>query len=150
MVYKTFGPINRQKTKAFFHTHSYMSPKEAWISYHTSHIDASAVIKKKSTGDLFTISTTYIGYVLGARVGGTYPGTPHSSSTHPLPPRKKAWPTTDPNLIGYVISWQSKEKQFNHFEDEWSLIPLKDIVILDAQQLYEELRDDSREKQKDK
>ncbi len=122
MVYMISGRLKRDKIKAYFITYGWMPDEEIVRSFIAN--DSEAVAKKKSTGELINISTHMIGYILSDR---------KYSEQHAV--------MQSPLLIGYDIRWEYNYSNGYHniFEDEESIVPLKDLIILDAQQLRVEV-----------
>lgn len=84
-----------------------------------------AVAKRKSTGELIKVSTYMLGYILSDI---------HYSEA-------QAVMQSSP-MRGYNIRWEQTKNTSSYyhiFEDEDSVVPLKDLVILDGEQLYNEV-----------
>jgi hypothetical protein len=121
MVYMISGRLKKDKIKAYFTTYSWMDPKEVVENFIAN--DSEAVAKRKSTGELINISTHMIGYILSDRRYSDDKAVMQS-----------------PILIGYDIRWEYAQSNGHHniFEDEESIVPLKDLIILDALELKAE------------
>jgi hypothetical protein len=122
MVYMISGRLKKDKIKAYFTTYSWMEPKEVVENFIAN--DSEAVAKRKSTGELINISTHMIGYILSDRRYSDDKAVMQS-----------------PILIGYDIRWEYAQSNGHHniFEDEESIVPLKDLIILNAQELRAEV-----------
>jgi hypothetical protein len=95
-----------------------------------TQIEAAA--KRKSNGELIKVSTYMIGYILSDV---------HYSEAQAV---MQSIP-----MRGYNIRWeQTKNSSSYHhiFEDEDSIVPLKDLIILDGEQLYNEVTMDGQSK----
>lgn len=89
-----------------------------------SHVEAAA--KRKSTGELIKVSTYMLGYILTDL---------HYSEA-------QAVMQSSP-MRGYNIRWEQTKNtsSYHHiFEDEDSIVSLRDLVILDGNELYNEVQ----------
>ncbi len=125
MVYMISGRLKRERMKGYFTTYSYMDPQEVVDNFIAN--DSEAVAKRKSTGELINISTHMIGYILSDR---------KYSEQHAV--------MQSPLLIGYDIRWEYAQSNGHHniFEDEESIVPLKDLIILNPEELKGEVFND--------
>ncbi len=130
MVYMISGRLKRERMKGYFTTYSYMDAKEVVDNFIAN--DSEAIAKRKSTGELINISTHMLGYILSDR----------KYFDHKVI-------TRGPKLIGYNIRWEYSNSNGYHnvFEDEESIVPLKDLIILNAQELRAEVFLDGKSKQ---
>lgn len=124
VVYMISGILDPNKTLTTYEIyHKMMSPAEILELF---IIDATceAAAKRKSTGQLIKISIHMMGYI-ESEIKYSEDYTVMQSAL----------------LHGYDIRWEARgESQYHSvFEDEESIVPLKDLVILDGQQLLEEL-----------
>jgi len=98
-----------------------------------SHVEAAA--KRKSTGELIKVSTHMLGYIISDR---------HYSEA-------QAVMQSNP-MSGYNIRWEAckNSSSYHHiFEDEDSIVPLKDLIILDGKQLFAEVNMNGQSKQEE-
>ena len=126
MVYMISGRLNREKIKSYYITYSWMDGKELIENFIAN--DSEHPAKRKSTGELINISTHMLGYILGDR--------------------RYSEQTAGPLLIGYDIRWEYTQSNGHHniFEDEESIVPLKDLIILNPEELRVEVFMDGRPK----
>lgn len=113
MVYKIIRQIDREYIALSRRTLSYMETKQFYYTLFPNRSEALAM--HKATRSLYRISTHLLGYVLGSRVEGERGYTP------------------------YQIRWETKINNYTTYEDERSLIGLKDIVILNPEDLLVEI-----------
>lgn len=123
------GRLNKEKIKSYYITYEWMDSKEIVENFIAN--DSEAVAKRKSTGELINISTHMIGYILSDR---------KYSEQHAV--------MQSPLLIGYDIRWEYAQSNGHHniFEDEESIVPLKDLIILNPEELRVEVFMDGRPK----
>ena len=122
IVYMISGRLNKQRMKGYFTTYSYMNPQEVVENFIAN--DSEAVAKRKSTGELINISTHMLGYILSDRRYSDDKAVMQS-----------------PVLVGYDIRWEYSNSNGHHniFEDETSVVPLKDLIILNPEELRGEV-----------
>lgn len=134
VVYLISGKLDVNKTLSTYEIYSkIMSPSDILEMFILdSHVEAAA--KRKSSGELIKVSTYMLGYIISDIHYSTAQAVMQS-----VPMR------------GYNIRWEQckDSSSFHHiFEDEESVVPLKDLVILDGQQLLEELSHAQRKENK--
>lgn len=89
-----------------------------------SHVEAAA--KRKSSGELIKVSTYMIGYIFSDL---------HYSEAQAV--------MQSAPMRGYNIRWEQTKNtsSYHHiFEDADSIVPLRDLIILDGEQLYNEVK----------
>ena len=133
VVYLISGKLDKNKTLSTYEIYSrIMSPSDILEMFILdSHVEA--VAKRKSSGELIKVSTYMLGYILGDK---------HYSEA-------QAVMQSNP-MSGYNIRWeQCKDSSSYHhiFEDEDSIVPLRDLIILDGEQLYNEVTMNGESKQ---
>jgi len=126
VVYLISGKLDRNKTLSTYEIYRRIMNEHDILEMFIidSHVEAAA--KRKSTGELIKVSTHMLGYIISDR---------HYSEA-------QAVMQSNP-MSGYNIRWeQCKDSSSYHhiFEDEDSIVPLKDLIILDGVQLLQELQ----------
>lgn len=132
VVYMVICKLDLIRTATTYQVYkSYMKHKDIHDMF---IIDTSceAAAKRKSNGELIKISTHMLGYIEGERRYSEVDIVMQSALLH-----------------GYDIRWESKNSNQYHsvFEDEDSIVPLRDLIILDGEQLYNEVTMDGQPKQ---
>ena len=124
MVYKIIGPIDiLRATKIFRGYDNILTPDYIAEKMLGLNLDFVATAKHRVTGRYYRISSVLLGYVGSSRVGGGQEGV-----------------IENPVLYGYNVLWQRKSGgEYNNFEDETTLLPLRDIIIIDPVTLRREL-----------
>lgn len=124
MVYKVIAQLNTSSARNYFRTYSHMlQPNVILRTMMGCNPLIESLAKHREDGNIYRISTTLLGYVGSSRVEGGQEGVIEKSI-----------------LYGYNIMWENNNKvTFQNFEDESRLLPLKSIIILDAEELRREL-----------
>lgn len=115
MVYKINGELYKEKVAAIYKTFHFMTPHELYTKViGTKFHNSTQIVKIKETSRLITISSTFLGYISSTVVGG-----------------QEGVYMYNPLLKGYNVVWESKGfNNYSNFEDENTIIPLKDIEVL--------------------
>lgn len=126
VVYLISGKLDRNKTLSTYEIYSkIMSPSDILEMFIIdSHVEA--VAKRKSSGELIKISTHMLGYIISDLHYSTAQAVMQSTP-----------------MRGYNIRWEQAKNHnsFHHiFEDEESIVSLRDLIILDGEQLYNEVK----------
>jgi hypothetical protein len=114
MVYKLSGQVDIAKLRGLYKSYHYMTNKEVYNTY-IRHNKDSTIAKNNVTKELIKISTKSLGYI---------------SSQY-----TKLEDIYNPNSYGYKVRWQDYLHEYTNYEDEIMLAPLKDITILDPDDL---------------
>lgn len=125
VVYLISGKLDRNKVSSTYSTYRNIMGEEEILSTFIADVTVEAVAKRKSTGELIKVSTYMLGYILSDI---------HYSEAQAV--------MQSAPMRGYNIRWEQTKNtsQYHHiFEDEDSVVPLKDLVILDGEQLYNEV-----------
>jgi hypothetical protein len=132
VVYLTSGKLDRNKILSTYEIYKKIMKKEDIFQMFLIDTQIEAAAKRKSNGELIKVSTYMIGYILSDV---------HYSEAQAV---MQSIP-----MRGYNIRWeQTKNSSSYHhiFEDEDSIVPLKDLIILDGEQLYNEVTMDGQSK----
>ena len=124
MVYKIIGPVDTARAATIFRAYDHiLTPEYIAEKMLGLNIQFVAAAKHRQTGRYYRISSVLLGYVGGSRVVGGQEG----SMEYPV-------------LFGYDVMWHRKSGgEYNNFEDESTLLPLRDIIIIDSATLRREL-----------
>lgn len=128
VVYLISGKLDRNKTLSTYEIYSrIMSPSDILEMFIIdSHVEA--VAKRKSSGELIKISTHMLGYIISELHYSTAQAVMQSSP-----------------MRGYNIRWEqcNNASSFHHiFEDEDSVVSLRDLIILNGEELLAEVNMD--------
>lgn len=125
VVYLISGKLDKNKTYSTYSTYMNILGKEEILKTFIADTAVEAVAKRKSTGELIKVSIYMIGYILSDV---------HYSEAQAV--------MQSAPMRGYNIRWEQTKNtsSYHHiFEDEDSVVPLKDLIILDGEQLYNEV-----------
>ena len=111
MVYKVTGKIDLEKLKSLYKSYHYMTNSEVYNTYLRHRKDVH-IAERKSNGEIVGLTTKFFGYV-------------NSSYTY----------FSEIKCGGYYISWEEGYRKYVNFEEEHTILPLKDINLLDPQEL---------------
>jgi len=132
VVYLTSGKLDRNKILSTYEIYKKIMKKEDIFQMFLIDTQIEAAAKRKSNGELIKVSTYMIGYILSDV---------HYSEAQAV---MQSIP-----MRGYNIRWEQTKNtsSYHHiFEDEDSIVPLKDLIILDGEQLYNEVTMDGQSK----
>lgn len=126
VVYLISGKLEVNKTLSTYQLYNkIMSPSDILEMFIIDSL-VEAAAKRKSTGELIKVSTYMLGYIYSDL---------HYSEAQAV--------MQSAPMRGYNIRWEQTKNtsSYHHiFEDADSIVPLRDLIILDGDELYNEVK----------